>query len=242
MSIATSISIPTILFAAFATVSLAGCALTVAVDGDTTKRTEHDSVPAAGIARLEVDTDNGAIDIRGGAVDEVTIQSVLREQHDGDADATVEIDGDRLVIVGECDHRWWDACSVGFVVTVPAEFDVRVSTGSGRVETKGIVGDVNIETDNGAIEATELGGGTVVTKSSNGRIRLTFDTAPGSVRADTHNGAVSVELPDDGDGYAVDADSDNGHVDVTVDTDPVAERQVVAQSGNGSIEIGYRTT
>ncbi len=242
MSLATSTSLPTLLFAAFAAVSLVGCGITVTVDGDTTNRTEEETVSAAGIGIVDVDTDNGAVEIRGAAVDEVTIKSVVREQHDGDADASVEIVDDRIVIVGECDHRWWDACSVGFVVTIPSEFDVRVTTGSGRVDARGIDGDVAIETDNGAIEATGLGGGEVVTETDNGRIRLTFDTAPRSVRADTDNGAVSVRLPDDDGRYAVDADSDNGNVDITVSTDPEAVRHVVATSDNGSIDIGYRTT
>lgn len=226
------------MFAAFAAVTLVGCGITA--DGDTTIQDE--TVPATGIAAVDVDTDNGAIEIRGGAGDEITIQSVLRERHEGDADASVEIDGDRLVIVGECDHRWWNACSVGFVVTVPSAFDVRVSTGSGRVETQGIDGDVTITTDNGAIEAGALGGGSVVTESDNGRIELTFDDAPSSVHAQTDNGAISVRLPAEGDRYAVDAGSDNGNVDITVSTDPEAERHVVARSDNGSIEIGYRTT
>ncbi len=242
MSLATSTSIPTLLFAAFAAVSLAGCGFTVTVDGDTTTRTEDETVPADGITTLDVATDTGAVEILGGSVEEVTIRSVLRERHDGDAEASVEIDGDRIVIVGDCDHHWWDPCSVGFVVTVPSEFDVRVNTGNGRVEASGIDGDMTIETDNGAIEATALGGDAVVTETDNGRIRLAFDTAPLSVRADTDNGAVSVRLPDDGDRYAVDADSDNGHVGVTVGTDPAAERHVVARSDNGSIDIGYRTT
>ena len=242
MSLATSASLPTLLFAAVAAMSLAGCGASLTVDVDTTDRTEAETIPADDLAVLEVDTDNGAVEIRGAAVDEITIRSVLREQHDGDADASVEIDGDRVMVVGECDHRWWDACSVGFVVTVPSGFDVRVTTGSGRVEASGLDGDVAIETDNGAIEAMALGRGEVVTETDNGRIRLTFDTAPRSVRADTDNGAVSIRLPDDGGRYAVDADSDNGHVDITVSVDPEADRRVVARSDNGAIDIGYRPT
>src|SRR5680860_1389585 len=87
-----------------------------------------------------------------------------------------------------------------------------------------------------------LGGAAVVTETDNGRIHLTFTEAPGSVRAHTDNGSITVRLPDDGGRYAVDADSDNGDVDIDVGTDPDAERTVAARSDNGAIDIEYHTT
>ncbi len=241
MSLATSTSLPTLLFAAFAAVSLAGCGLATAIDGDTSRRTEDREVPADGIRVVDVDTDNGAIEISGGAGDEITIRSVLREQNDGDADATVRVDDDRLVITGECDDRWWNRCSVGFVVTVPSKVDVRVATDNGRVRAAGLDGDVSIETDNGAIEATELRAAAVITETDNGRIHLTFAEPPDSVRAHTDNGSVVVQLPDDGTRFAVDAHSDNGDVDLDVAVDPDAERLIVARTDNGAIDIRHRT-
>lgn len=242
MSLATSTSVPTLLFAAFAAVALAGCGVNVSLGGDATVRTDEQTLPATGIDTLDVTTDNGAVEVRVGGIDEITIETIRREEHDGDAESSIEVDGDRVVVTGDCDSRWWDTCSVGFVITVPSETDVDVTTSNGRVEASGVDGDVTIETDNGAIEATALGGGHVVASTDNGRIRLTFDDAPGSVSAHTDNGSISIRLPDDGNRYSVDADNDNGTVDVDVDTDREAERHVVARSDNGSIDIGYRTT
>jgi DUF4097 and DUF4098 domain-containing protein YvlB len=240
MALAPSASLPTLLLGACATVTLTGCGLAAAIDGDTTRRTEDQTVPADGIRVVDVETDNGAIEIRGGdGGDEITIHSVMREQDDGDADTSIQVDGDRLVVTGECDRRWWNECSIAFVVTMPSETDVRVETDNGRVAASGLDGDVAIETDNGAIEATALGGAAVVTETDNGRIHLTFSEAPMSVRAHTDNGSISVRLPDDGGRYAVDADSDNGDVDIDVGTDPEAERTVVARSDNGAIDVEY---
>lgn len=241
MALAPSASLPTLLLGAFATVTLTGCGLAAAIDGDTTRRTEDQTVPADGIRLVDVETDNGAIEIRGGGGDEITIHSVAREQDDGDADTSIQVDGDRLVVTGECDRRWWNECSIAFVVTVPSEIDVRVETDNGRVAASGLDGDVAIETDNGAIEATALGGAAVVTETDNGRIHLTFSEAPVSVRAHADNGSITVRLPDDAGRYAVDADSDNGDVDIDVGTDPEAERTVVARSDNGAIDVEYDT-
>lgn len=240
MSLAISTPLPILLFTAFTAVSLVGCGLTVTVDDGTTTRTEDQTVAVEGIRTVDVDTENGAVEIRGGTVDEITIRSVRRERHDGDADASVVVDDDRLVLIGDCDGRWWNACSVGFVVTVPSRIDVRVATDNGRVAATGIEGDVTIETDNGAIEASALGSGAVVVDTDNGRIRLTFDEAPDSVEATTDNGSIVIRLSDDGRRYAVDADSGNGAVDIGFDPDPDAERWVVARSDNGSVDIGYR--
>ena len=242
MALASSTSIPTLLFAAFAAVSLAGCGLSVTLDGDTSRRTEEETVPADGIRIIDVRSENGAVEIRGGSDGDITIQSILRERRDGDARASYRIDGDRLVIDGDCDQRWWEPCSVGFVVTLPPDLDVRVATDAGRVEVFGMNGDLHIETANGAIDAAALGDGSVSAETDNGRVRLTFDEVPSDVHADTDNGAITIRLPDDGDLYAVDADTDNGAIDIEVETDPDAGRRIVARSDNGSIDVGYRTT
>lgn len=242
MSFAISTPLPALVFAAFATIAVAGCGVNVTLGDDATRRIENETVPVGDLRVLHVDTENGAVEVRGGAGDEISIRSVLQERHEGDAEAHIEVDGDRLVIDGECDGRWWDSCSVGFIVTVPSEFDVEVSTDNGRIDLDGIDGDVDLTTDNGAIEATALGAPAVGAESDNGRIRLTFDDAPMSVTAETDNGAISVRLPDAATPYAVDADSDNGAVDVDVLTDSSARREVAARSDNGTIDIGYRTT
>lgn len=242
MSIATSAPLPTLMFAAFATLAVAGCGVNVSLGDDTTRRIEHDTVPVADLARLELVTDNGEVEIRGGGGDEIAVRTVLQESNEGAAEYAIDVVGDDLVVTGECDDRWWNGCSVGFVVTVPADFDVDVRTDNGRVGVFDLDGDVRIETDNGAIEAERLASSIVETETDNGRIRLTFDDAPMSVLAETDNGAIAVRLPDLEHDYTVDADSDNGNVDIDVRTDPDAERRVTARSDNGAIDVDYRTT
>ena len=242
MSIATSAPLPAIVFAAFATLAVAGCGgINVSLDDDTTRRIEHDDVPGADLRRLDVATDNGEIQVRGGGGDEITVRSVLVERHEGDAGYSLDVQGDRLVVQGECDARWWDRCSVGFVVTVPSDFEVDVETNNGRVSVADVDGGVRVETDNGAIDAERIGAARVDTHTDNGRIRLTFDDSPISVAATTDNGAIAVRLPDFGGDYSVDADSDNGRVDIDVRTDPAADHQVTARTDNGAIDVEYRT-
>jgi hypothetical protein len=241
MSIATSAPLPTLVFAAFATLAVAGCGVDVSLDDDTTRRIVHDTVPVDGLRGLELATDNGEVQVRGGSGDEIAVRTVLVERNAGDAEYSVDLDGDRLVVAGECDARWWDRCAVGFIVTVPSDFEVDVETGNGRVALSDVDGEVRVETDNGAIEADRIGSTVIDTRTDNGRIRLSFDDAPTEVSATTDNGAIAVRLPDLGLDYAVDADSSRGDVDVDVRTDPESERHVTARSDNGAIDVEYRT-
>jgi len=153
------------------------------------------------------------------------------------------------VLRGECDAGWFETCSVGFVVEVPASFDVDLSTDNGRVEVYGLTGDVRIDSDNGAIRADGLGPSTVDAHTDNGRVQLSFDDVPDSAVATTDNGSIDIQLPpsdtdgagDSTGGYDVDATTDNGGVDVDVPTDPESTHRITAHSDNGSIEIDERT-
>lgn len=240
MPLATSTPLPTLLFAAVATLAVTGCSVQLDLNDDTTRRIENETVPAASLTGIEVTTENGALEIVPGAGDEVAIRVVLQEKNEGDADYTVDTDGDRLVVVGECDGRAWNGCSVGFVLTVPEGFDVTADSDNGRVTVEGVTGAIDIETDNGAIDGDGLASPSVNARTNNGRIQLIFDAAPDMVDATTDNGAIAVRVPDDGTVYDVDADSDNGSVDVDVKTDADADSSIVVESDNGSIDVEYR--
>lgn len=238
MSLATNTPLPTILLAVLAILALGGCAIRFDVDGDTTRQIERETLPVSDLAAIDISTENGAVAVRTGSNDEIEIEVRLEESQSGDADYSVTTEGDRLVLVGECDARWWRHCKVGFHAVVPDWFDVRVGTGSGAITIDGVSGELEVATANGAIDAEGLRAETVRADTDNGRVELAFDAPPEWVGLESGNGALAVRLPP-GDSYDVDAASDNGAIDVDVRTAPGADRQVVARSGNGAIDVGY---
>ncbi len=242
MSIATNTPLPTLILAMVATLAVTGCAVRLDLDDDTTRRVENDAVPVGDLTRVDVSTENGQVEVATGAGDEIEIRTVLQESDEGDAEYSIDVDGDRLVMVGECDTNWFRQCSVGFRVTVPDRFDVGIHTDNGRVSMTGVAGEIDIETDNGAIEAERLEAQDVRARTDNGRIELAFVTAPTTVDADSDNGAIVIRVPAGDLAYDVDADSDNGTVDVDVRTDPNADRRIAAGSANGAIDVGYGST
>jgi hypothetical protein len=241
MSLATNPPLPTLMFAALAAFAVAGCSINVDLGDDTTSRVENDTVPVAALTRLDVTTHNGAIEVLTGTGDQIEIRTELDEVNVGDAEYSIDVRGDQLVLTGDCDTDRWSNCKVAFRVTVPAEFDVTASTDNGGVAVDGIAGDIEIDTDNGAVEGDTLASSSVVARTSNGRVRLAFEAAPTLVDAQTDNGAISIRVPDDGEFFDVDASSNNGKVDVSVRTDPESDRHVTARSSNGAIDVGYIT-
>lgn len=237
MSIGINAHLTTLLLAAFAVIAMTGCAVSLDLDNDTTRRIENDTVPVADLRSLDVTTENGAIDVVAAPVDEIEIRTALEESNRGDAAYAIDVDDERLVLTGECDSGWWRQCSVGFRVVVPADLDVVIETDNGRVGVDGLAGTLTIETDNGAIEGDRLEATAVRANTDNGRIQLRFETAPTDVDAKTDNGAIAIRLPAGDEQYDVDADSDNGNIDIDVITDPTAGRHVTARSNNGVIEI-----
>ena len=238
MSLATSTPFPALVLATLASLAVAGCGVSVSFDdGDTTRRVVTETVDGDGLRRLDLRTDNGAVEIRGSERADVDVRVVLRERHEGDGEYSIDVDGDRLTVDGECDDGWFGNCSVGFVVEVPTGFEVDATTENGRITVSEVEGDVRLRSDNGAIDADGLHASVVDARTDNGRIRLGFRAAPTGVTVDTDNGAIVVRVPDSAGGYAVDADTGNGAIDVDVRIDSSAERFIVAHSDNGSIDI-----
>jgi hypothetical protein len=56
--------LPTLVFAALATLAVTGCGVNLSVGDDTTHRTEEGTIPVGGLEVLDITTENGAVDRR----------------------------------------------------------------------------------------------------------------------------------------------------------------------------------
>ncbi len=236
MSVLSLAPLPTIVLVSVAAVVMTGCDASISFGDDVVRRVESETVPADDVTAIDISTGNGRIDVVGSAsATAVDVDVIMREVDRGDADYSVDVVDGTLQLDGECDAAWHDPCSVGFVVSVPSDRDIEISTDNGAIALRGVGGDVDLRTDNGAIVATELTADVVEAQTDNGRIELSFDRIPDLVDARTDNGAIDIEVPDAD--YAVDADSDNGSVDVDVPRDDDAGHTIHASSDNGAIDI-----
>jgi DUF4097 and DUF4098 domain-containing protein YvlB len=119
---------------------------------------------------------------------------------------------------------------------VPAATAVEITTQAGAVSLVDLTGDVMIITDAGAVEGKGLGGDSVSVKTQAGATSLEFTEPPATVEASTELGAISVKVPG-GTAYAVDASTEAGGSDVSVQQDPSSPHKLSLRTRVGGIRV-----
>ena len=221
-------------------------------------RTVDRSVPAEGIAVLDVGNQAGTVRVVG--VEGATTVSVHAEIRDGWRSSGHELrqDGDRLIVRGSCPIFGSDWCKVDYTIEVPRDVRVEVRAGLGievsdldgglyassdasRVEAARVAGDVTLRSDQGSIEATELTATRIDAEADQGSVRLEFTDSPDAVNAEADQGSIDIVLPDQpGVTFITDFSADQG----TVSTDPIrqapdSDRTLRAHADQGSVTVVY---
>lgn len=169
---------------------------------------------------------NGSVSVVGWSRDVVLVQASVwanagsveraRELAEG---VRVSADGGRLRASGpETGRR--ESWGVSWEVTVPRETDVEVETDNGAIDVAEVRGRIRLEARNGGVDLRGVGG---------------------EVVARTRNGGVSIEL--DGsrwDGEGLDAETRNGGVELTVPDGYSARLETGTL--NGGMDIDFPVT
>jgi translation initiation factor IF-1 len=145
--------------------------------------------------------------------------------------------------------------SLDFVVKIPREAKLDISTGDGHLRVASVTGEMRLHTGDGGIEATGLDG-RLVASSGDGRISVTgrFDqldihTGDGSVEAAalpgsaiaepwnvrTGDGNVTVRLPD---GFKANLSADTGDGTVTMNVPVAMSGRLSGSHVRGSLNGG----
>lgn len=135
---------------------------------------------------------------------------------------------------------------VNYVVRLPRSASVRIDNTNGRIEVRGVGGELRIASTNGVIQATDLGNGATV-ETTNGAVSLAFATLGAQgVQCETTNGAITVELPADANAD-VRARVMNGSISATdfgerLSVTEDSRRRLDARLGEGGTAIRLDTT
>jgi hypothetical protein len=203
----------------------------------------RESVPAAGVRKVVVDTSNGAIEVActaGKNEIDVHAEKCARGLTPDDArkwaeeiriavapdpadPATLHVRADLPVSM---DGR---SQSASFRVAMPPSADLVLETSNGPVTVAGSEGEVRARTSNGRIEARDLGGA-ISGRTTNGSI--TARNVRGDVDLHTSNGRIDMEQVGKD---SVNATTSNGRIRV-VD----ASGSASIRSSNGSVEVRFR--
>lgn len=216
---------------------------------------ERQVFPAQGVRLVDVGLPNGSIEVRGAETGEISLTAEIdhglrRTRHQAG------VEGDVLRVRASCPvlGTW---CKVDYRLVVPSRMAVSADANNGRLIVRDVTGPVRADGDNGSIELVRLSGELdvstdngrvqssalasehVVARTRNGQVRLEFSQSPLRVEADSDNGRVDVVVPRTTDAYRVDLDTDNGSTDVAVRTDPSSRRSVDARTRNGDVTVRY---
>jgi hypothetical protein len=189
---------------------------------------------AGATPNLEVNNFAGAITIRASEGDTIRVVATKRASSQSRLDRiTVDMQarGDGVVIRTRKNFDTGNA-SVDLEVTVPADSQVRVDTGAGEVDVRGVTGQIEIHSGAGTVDVRDAQGPVRVGLGA-GEIR--YEGRPsGNCRFETGVGEIILRLPE-GPDVDIDVGTGLGSVDVDFDVDgSVAPRHVNGIIGDGS--------
>lgn len=187
-----------------------------------------------------------------------------------DANGRVRLDSDcfALVFGNSCSVKWIlsvprgtpirTETGSGDVALYDVEGAVGIDTGSGDVEVRGASATtMRLDTSSGDISGSGVRARELVARTGSGDIelpglavpRVALDTGSGDIEvraasaldeliAETGSGDVVIAAP--GGPYAVSTETGSGDEDISIATDPAAERRMSLKTGSGDVEVRGR--
>ena len=219
--------------AALAGLLLAGCSSRSTAEGAFDKTFTVD-----GPIHLELTSGSGDAHVTTGPAGQVTIhgeiqvkswsdESGQRLVHELESNPPVSQEGNLIRVNGSGQHA--HDVSIDYSIVVPAEAEIRATTGSGDLEVDGLKGPATFTSGSGGITASNIGGdvqavagsGAIELSNIQGQVQATAgsgDITLTSVHGETrlHTGSGDQEITSPGD--ALEASSGSG--DVTVEGNP----------------------
>lgn len=213
------------------TLAIAGCGTRI---GTTTAQNSYTITEP--VTSLRIDNPVGNTEIEATDTNTVSVTEQLR--YTGDPPQTSSpVSGGRLSLSYTCPGILdVNSCSVTYVLKVPRRLAVQIDGKVGVTTLTGLAGPLTLTSSTGNIDATGLTSAMVTARADAGTITLGFTAPPTTVDAQAQVGSVTVRLPA-GTAYAVDAGSQVGGADVTVQRDPSSPHRVTAHSQVGSVRV-----
>ncbi len=157
--------------------------------------------PSAGSIRVDPGT-NGGVSIEGWSRNEVEVHARIEAKAESESEARRLASDVRVVLDGairaegpenERDAHW----HVSFVVFVPANSDLDVSTHNGPLSVRSVSGRMQLQTHNGPLALRNVGG-EVRAQAQNGPLSVVLSGTQwegSGLDAETRNGPVSLSVP-----------------------------------------------
>ncbi|BCY08716.1 DUF4097 family beta strand repeat-containing protein [Actinoplanes sp. L3-i22] len=208
------------------------------------------------VRHVDLDLSNGDVTFLAATDHRILVKRTLTWAYDkpvtndrGSADA--------VTLSASCgDHLRLPGCRIHYEVTVPAGVTINATVRSGAIASRGNngtktfqttsgdidvrdgQGDLSAQATSGAVVALRLDAPNATVTAKSGNVRLSFSTAPDSVRASTTSGDLSISVPP-ADAYRVQGSTLSGSRSIDVTQDAAAPRSITADARSGDTRVGY---
>jgi hypothetical protein len=188
-------------------------------------------------ASRAITIDAGAEDVElvPGPPGRITVVTREKEGLFGGPDSTVERTPDGLRLSSDCNFNFLGECDIHQRVSVPPGTSVRVHTGSGDVDLEGLrTSRLFVDVGSGDVEG-RVAVPDVELHTGSGDVDLELPSPPRDLRAEVGSGDVDLRLP--GVPYSVDAETGSGDVDIQVPQDPRSQHVLRLRAGSGDLIV-----
>lgn len=164
--------------------------------------------PAGTIRRVEVRELMGTVSVDAGRADRIEMSADVRahvapdKTKENQGYFTTEVAGDTLIIESHRRHKRFvigffnsDDVRVDYHLYVPPQTELNLDTLNGRIETRGVAGEITAKTVNGEIDLQPTGANEVTAKAVNGRVAVRFTNDFHGADLKTVNGRIIATLP-----------------------------------------------
>lgn len=210
--------------------------------------------PAADIRKLELVSDNGAMEIVAGSDSKISMTATVeRWSRRRDVEAIEKLvesrveDGTLHIGQKRSGHRrivilpfvGSGSASVAYRLEVPRSLALALTNVNGRIEVEGVSGPAVLRSVNGTIRVTKPSG-ELAAKTVNGRVRVRFTEEFQGARLSTVNGSISISVPSNA-SFNTDVSQVNGsftsNVPMTVSSRRGGDLDASVNGGTYSLEL-----
>ncbi len=213
------------------------CVMTVSRAQSQAKMVAHEekSFQVSGTPHLQVSTFDGTVRVESWSKAEVLCQAEKRGRSQSDLER-IEIiatqTGDELHFEARLTSRlnWNGQARADLTIFVPREVKLAARTGDGRIEARGLSGEINLHTGDGNINASNLNG-VLIVQTGDGSVDLT--DVSGKLQAQTGDGRVRLR----GRFTDLEARTGDGSMEIVVEPGSQMNSAWSLRTGDGAIQL-----
>ncbi|WP_165966413.1 DUF4097 family beta strand repeat-containing protein [Actinomadura sp. 7K507] len=205
----------------------------------------------AGISALKINGDGSRVEVTASDTNTIKVSERLRWSNEKNKpDARHVTEGDALTLSAKCADATigFTNCGVSYRIQIPRDVPVEIDNSNGSIVASGLGGKVDLHSDNGSIEVSDMRATSASISSNDGSVSVSGQA--GTTDLNSENGSITATgLTTDrlkarsrdgrirlsGQVKTADLHTSNGSIDVA----GLAAERVTARTSDGGLKLGF---